>query len=49
MSDGKTKNIEKSVEEPFYGSQEMPMHNSVPAPSQGSVIKTGKPRPTSAD
>ena len=49
MSDKKTQNIEKSVETPFYGSQEMPRSHSVSAPSTNNGIKTGKPRPTSDD
>ena len=47
MSDGKTRKNEKSVEKPFYGSQEMPRPHSVSAPKNG--IKTGKPRPPSND
>ena len=50
MADKKSKPVEKSVERPFYGSQEKPVHESVSAPTNsGSGIKTGKPRPPSND
>ena len=42
MSDKQSKKIEKSVEKPFYGSQEMPKLHAFGAPNNG--IKTGKPR-----
>lgn len=45
-NDKKPKSIDKSIERPFFGSQEKPMHESVSAPTNtNSSITTGKPRP----
>ena len=50
MAEDQPKKVTKSIQRPFYGSQEKPLHESVSAPTNvSSGIKTGKPRPPSND